>query len=64
MPHPACVTCTAKYMCALCHTHAGAVLYLKSLDLEDLDVLEFDFLDPPGRDALEVGTGGRGGVTE
>lgn len=26
---------------------AGAVLYLKSLDLPDMDILNFDFLDPP-----------------
>ncbi|KAL6757999.1 DEAH-box nuclear pre-mRNA splicing factor [Haematococcus lacustris] len=31
---------------------AGAVLYLKSLRLQ-LDVLDFQFLDPPSRDALE-----------
>lgn len=30
------------------------MLHLKSLAL-DLDVLNFDFLDPPGRPALEVG---------
>ena len=28
---------------------AGTVLYLKSLDLPDLDILHFDFLDPPSR---------------
>lgn len=28
---------------------AGSVLYLKSLDLPDIDILEFDFLDPPSR---------------
>ncbi|CAH9071151.1 unnamed protein product [Cuscuta europaea] len=32
---------------------AGAVLYLKSLDLPDLDVLNFDFLDPPLVESLE-----------
>lgn len=26
---------------------AGTVLYLKSLDLSDMDILKFDFLDPP-----------------
>lgn len=26
---------------------AGSVLYLKSLDLPDIDILKFDFLDPP-----------------
>lgn len=26
---------------------AGSVLYLKSLDLSDIDILKFDFLDPP-----------------
>lgn len=26
---------------------AGSVLYLKSLDLPDIDILRFDFLDPP-----------------
>jgi ATP-dependent RNA helicase DHX8/PRP22 len=26
---------------------AGSVLYLKSLDLSDMDILKFDFLDPP-----------------
>lgn len=26
---------------------AGSVLYLKSLDLSDINVLKFDFLDPP-----------------
>lgn len=26
---------------------AGSVLYLKSLDLPDIDILTFDFLDPP-----------------
>ena len=26
---------------------AGSVLYLKSLDLTDIDILKFDFLDPP-----------------
>lgn len=28
---------------------AGTVLYLKSLDLPDLDILTFDFLDSPSR---------------
>lgn len=28
---------------------AGTVLYLKSLDLPDIDILTFDFLDPPSR---------------
>ncbi|KAI4340652.1 hypothetical protein MLD38_025465 [Melastoma candidum] len=32
---------------------AGSVLYLKSLDLSDIDILKFDFLDPPSDDALE-----------
>lgn len=27
----------------------GSVLYLKSLDLLDIDILKFDFLDPPSR---------------
>ncbi|KAG2439200.1 hypothetical protein HXX76_004563 [Chlamydomonas incerta] len=31
----------------------GAVLYLKSLALPGLDVLRFDFLDPPAQEALE-----------
>lgn len=26
---------------------AGTVLYLKSLNLHDVDILKFDFLDPP-----------------
>uniref|UniRef100_A0A5B7CF13 RNA helicase n=1 Tax=Davidia involucrata TaxID=16924 RepID=A0A5B7CF13_DAVIN len=26
---------------------AGSVLYLKLLDLTDIDILKFDFLDPP-----------------
>ncbi len=33
---------------------AGTVLYLKSLALA-IDVLTFDFLDPPSRESLEVG---------
>eukprot|EP00983_Pelagomonas_calceolata_P130012 1161654-Pelagomonas_calceolata.AAC.5 len=33
---------------------AGAVLYLKTLTL-DVDVLSFDFLDKPQKEALEVG---------
>ncbi|KAJ7514129.1 hypothetical protein O6H91_23G029200 [Diphasiastrum complanatum] len=32
---------------------AGTVLYLKSLELPDLDVLDFDFLDQPSRELLE-----------
>ncbi|KAK4423932.1 putative pre-splicing factor ATP-dependent RNA helicase DEAH4 [Sesamum alatum] len=32
---------------------AGSVLYLKSLDLPDIDILNFDFLDPPSSEALE-----------
>ncbi len=32
---------------------AGAVLQLKCMAL-DIDVLTFDFLDPPPREALEV----------
>ncbi|KAF7123362.1 hypothetical protein RHSIM_Rhsim12G0029400 [Rhododendron simsii] len=32
---------------------AGTVLYLKSLDLPDIDILKFDFLDPPSTEALE-----------
>lgn len=28
---------------------AGSVLYLKSLDLPDIDILKFDFLDSPSR---------------
>ncbi|CAA0818351.1 RNA helicase family protein [Striga hermonthica] len=32
---------------------AGSVLYLKSLDLPDIDILKFDFLDPPSSEALE-----------
>ncbi|KAI3910941.1 hypothetical protein MKW98_022628 [Papaver atlanticum] len=32
---------------------AGSVLYLKSLGLPGMDVLKFDFLDPPTRDSLE-----------
>ncbi|KAG8089710.1 hypothetical protein GUJ93_ZPchr0011g27222 [Zizania palustris] len=31
---------------------AGSVLYLKSLDLPDINILKFDFLDPPSRPAL------------
>ncbi|XP_043723743.1 probable pre-mRNA-splicing factor ATP-dependent RNA helicase DEAH4 isoform X3 [Telopea speciosissima] len=31
----------------------GSVLYLKSLDLPDIDILKFDFLDPPSRESLE-----------
>lgn len=32
---------------------AGSVLYLKSLDLPDIDILKFDFLDPPSPESLE-----------
>ncbi|EOY00857.1 PREDICTED: probable pre-mRNA-splicing factor ATP-dependent RNA helicase DEAH4 isoform X2 [Theobroma cacao] len=32
---------------------AGTVLYLKSLDLPDIDILKFDFLDPPSTESLE-----------
>lgn len=32
---------------------AGSVLYLKSLNLPDIDILKFDFLDPPSRESLE-----------
>ncbi|XP_031267993.1 probable pre-mRNA-splicing factor ATP-dependent RNA helicase DEAH4 [Pistacia vera] len=32
---------------------AGSVLYLKSLDLSDINVLKFDFLDPPSFESLE-----------
>ncbi|XP_051148923.1 probable pre-mRNA-splicing factor ATP-dependent RNA helicase DEAH4 isoform X2 [Andrographis paniculata] len=32
---------------------AGSVLYLKSLDLPDIDILKFNFLDPPSSEALE-----------
>ncbi|CAL1354901.1 unnamed protein product [Linum trigynum] len=32
---------------------AGTVLYLKSLDLPDIDILKFDFLDPPSAESLE-----------
>lgn len=42
----------------------GAVLYLKSLALPGLDVLRFDFLDPPAQEALEVCWGGGGEVRE
>lgn len=31
---------------------AGSVLYLKSLDLPDIDILKFDFLDPPSYASL------------
>ncbi|KAG0487646.1 hypothetical protein HPP92_009741, partial [Vanilla planifolia] len=31
---------------------AGSVLYLKSLELSDIDILNFDFLDPPSRESL------------
>ncbi|KAL5552460.1 hypothetical protein UlMin_039861 [Ulmus minor] len=32
---------------------AGSVLYLKSLDLADIDILKFDFLDAPSSESLE-----------
>ncbi|KAA8528994.1 hypothetical protein F0562_033518 [Nyssa sinensis] len=32
---------------------AGSVLYLKSLDLTDIDILKFDLLDPPSSESLE-----------
>ncbi|XP_061360764.1 probable pre-mRNA-splicing factor ATP-dependent RNA helicase DEAH4 [Gastrolobium bilobum] len=32
---------------------AGSVLYLKSLDLPDIDILKFDFLDPPSPESLQ-----------
>ncbi|KAL3695129.1 hypothetical protein R1sor_008780 [Riccia sorocarpa] len=32
---------------------AGTVLHLKSLELPDINILEFDFLDPPSIEALE-----------
>ncbi|KAG9447145.1 hypothetical protein H6P81_013273 [Aristolochia fimbriata] len=32
---------------------AGSVLYLKSLELPDINILKFDFLDPPSRESLE-----------
>ncbi|KAJ3671464.1 hypothetical protein LUZ60_007543 [Juncus effusus] len=32
---------------------ASSVLYLKSLNLQDIDILKFDFLDPPSRESLE-----------
>ncbi|XP_050276299.1 probable pre-mRNA-splicing factor ATP-dependent RNA helicase DEAH4 [Quercus robur] len=32
---------------------AGSVLYLKSLDLSDMDILKFEFLDPPSSESLE-----------
>ncbi|GAB4840580.1 hypothetical protein Ancab_021349 [Ancistrocladus abbreviatus] len=32
---------------------AGSVLYLKSLDLPDIDILKFDFLDPPSYESLK-----------
>ncbi|KAM3358538.1 putative pre-mRNA-splicing factor ATP-dependent RNA helicase DEAH4 isoform X2 [Capsicum galapagoense] len=33
---------------------AGTLLYLKSLDLADMDILKFDFLDSPSIESLEV----------
>lgn len=33
---------------------AGSVLYLKSLDLPDIDILKFDFLDPPSCNVLSI----------
>ncbi|PWA36213.1 RNA helicase family protein [Artemisia annua] len=32
---------------------AGSVLYLKSLDLPDIDILKFDFLDAPSSESLQ-----------
>ncbi|KAI3720398.1 hypothetical protein L6452_21314 [Arctium lappa] len=32
---------------------AGSVLYLKSLDLPDIDILKFDFLDAPSSETLQ-----------
>ncbi|GMH27675.1 hypothetical protein Nepgr_029518 [Nepenthes gracilis] len=32
---------------------AGSVLHLKSLDLPDIDILKFDYLDPPSYESLE-----------
>ncbi|XP_057509361.1 probable pre-mRNA-splicing factor ATP-dependent RNA helicase DEAH4 isoform X2 [Actinidia eriantha] len=32
---------------------AGSVLYLKSLDLPDMNILKFGFLDPPSSESLE-----------
>ncbi|KAI4343371.1 hypothetical protein L6164_010728 [Bauhinia variegata] len=32
---------------------AGSVLYLKSLNLPDIDILKFDFLDPPSFESLQ-----------
>ncbi|XP_071706104.1 probable pre-mRNA-splicing factor ATP-dependent RNA helicase DEAH4 [Rutidosis leptorrhynchoides] len=32
---------------------AGSVLYLKSLDLPDIDILKFDFLDAPSHESLQ-----------
>ncbi|KAJ4795519.1 RNA helicase family protein [Rhynchospora pubera] len=32
---------------------AATVLYLKSLNIQDIDILNFDFLDPPSRESLE-----------
>ncbi|CAI9779386.1 unnamed protein product [Fraxinus pennsylvanica] len=32
---------------------AGSVLYLKSLNLPDINILKFDFLDPPSSESLE-----------
>ncbi|GKE72719.1 RNA helicase family protein [Tanacetum coccineum] len=33
---------------------AGSVLYLKSLDLPDIDILKFDFLDAPSRKSFSL----------
>ena len=34
---------------------AGSVLYLKSLNLPDINILKFDFIDPPSRKiALQI----------
>ncbi|GAB2214360.1 hypothetical protein Droror1_Dr00018703 [Drosera rotundifolia] len=32
---------------------AGSVLYLKSLNLPDMDILQFDYLDPPSYESLQ-----------
>nr|GEV91244.1 probable pre-mRNA-splicing factor ATP-dependent RNA helicase DEAH4 isoform X2 [Tanacetum cinerariifolium] len=34
-------------------TRPGNVLYLKSLDLPDIDILKFDFLDAPSPESLQ-----------
>lgn len=33
---------------------AGSVLYLKSLNLPDINILKFDFLDPPSRKTHQI----------